>query len=319
MNAMRRDVLQQVPFIDLAPSDGRAVFLQPYYDESENTFKLFLQKDDELTFVYAEPVEACYWARSAVDQASDLYIPLIDVVSKHYSYESTLKALLSIIRDILNMSVALEKHFIFLDIFRKNRNPIVSGLMATELEYFFGNVRSMYDLMQGLLNDLWKRKTKQSLRESFREMVQQAPTQLKERYGLPDPVIRFYNATKQFFYDCRAIRDGVYHRGLGFNIIFCLEDGFAFQKDLKWSPMSILTRFDIWPPEKVKKNNLVSVLALISHVIRESLKDLEEFSSALIKSIEPLDPLSKNYRIFLRGQCTHHLLRLDDYLDKQWI
>jgi len=316
---MSRDVMQQVPFVDLVPSDGRAVFLQPFYDEDEKTFKQYFQRGGELSFVYAEPVEACYWAKSIFDQSHDLYIPLIDVVSKHYSFDSTQKALLSIIRDILNMSIVLEKYFIFLNIFKETRNPVISGLIATELEYFFGIVRSMYDLMQRILNDLWVRSKKRSLRDTFRKMVQQTSHQLKERYDLPDSMICFYDAIRRFFFDCREIRDGIYHRGLGFDTIFCLEDGFAFKKDLDWSPMSILSGFDIWPQEKVKKNNLVSVLALISYVIRESMKYLEEFTSALSESVERLEPISRNYCVFLRGPYTHHLLRLDKYLEKQWI
>jgi hypothetical protein len=85
---MNKDVLLQIPFVDKVPLDGRVVFIQPYFNREDNTYKLYFQREDTLGFVYAEPVEACYWAEEIVDETRDLFIPLLHITHPKRCSES---------------------------------------------------------------------------------------------------------------------------------------------------------------------------------------------------------------------------------------
>lgn len=216
-------------------------------------------------------------------------------------------------------SVVVEKYLIFLDLYRNTKDVLTSNLITTDLEYFFGNIRSINDLLQSLIRDLWKRTSNKNLPNSFYDMVKREPNDLKRKYNLPEPLIKYYVDAKDFFLKCRGIRDGIYHRGLNIQVVFCTEDGFALQKDNPLFPNPLTSEFKIWPEEKIKKNGLVSVLALISYINKRLLEDTDAFSQALIQSLQPLPPISETHKLFLRGPYIHHLLKSEEYLEKQWI
>ena len=317
---MDKKILTKVPFVDFVPTDGRAVFLQPFFDKNEKIFKLFLQKKNELTFVYAKPVQACYWADKIIDKTTDIFIPLIHNIINHYSFKTILNTSIRISTDIHNLGIIIEKYFIFLDLFCKKKNTSLSNMIRTDLEYYFGNVRSLYDQLQYLLREIIQiSKLKKKLPDSFRKMIQKEPKELQKKYCLPQPLIKYYDSTKDFFLTCRDIRDRIYHGGLTPNFIVCFDDGFAIQKDSIFFPSPLVSKFNIWPTNKIKENNFVSILALVSYINMKILENIDLFSKALTQSIRPLEPISKNYKIFLRGPHIEHLLKSSEYLDKQWV
>jgi len=320
LSAVNKDELKKVPHITHIPSDGRVIFLQPYLDKRDNKFKMHVPQGDKLTWVFAEPVEACYYSEKIIDESKDIYLALIDVVARYYSFGTVINTLLRIMRDILNSSVVIEKYFVFLDLYRKTKDTLVSNLVTTDLEYLFGNTRSLYDLLQNLIQDLWKRASKRDLpKDSFYAIIKQDPENLKRKYNLPESLIKYYIDTKDFFVKCKRIREKIYHRGLNIQAVFCIEDGFALQKDNPLFPNPLTSEFDIWPKEKTKENGLVSVLALVSYINKKSLEDMNAFSQVLIQTMQPLPAISENHKLFLRGPYVHHLLRLEDYLKKQWV
>lgn len=318
MSAVDKGELRKVPYIDYIPSDSRTVFLQPYLDKRDNTFKTFVPKGNQLTWIFAEPVESCYYAETLIDESKDIYIKLIDVIARHYSFDSVINTLLAILRDIENCSVVVEKYFIFLDLYRNAKDVLTSNLITTELEYFFGNVRSVYDLLQSLISDLWRRTSNKNLPDNFSQMVEPKSGDLRCKYDLPESLIKYYIDTKDFFVKCREIRNSIYHRGLNIQIVFCTEEGFALQKN-PLIPNPITSKFDIWPEEKTKENGLVSVLALISYVNKRVLEDTDAFSQALVQSVKPPHAISETHKLFFRGPYVHHLLKSEEYLKKQWI
>jgi hypothetical protein len=318
LSAVDRNELRKVPYIDHVPLDDRMVFLQPYLDEKDNTFKTFVPQGNKLTWIFAEPVESCYYAEVVIDESKDVYLRLIDVIARHYSFDSVINTLLGIIRDIENCSIVVEKYFVFLGLYRNTKNVLISNLITTDLEYLFGNVRSLYDLLQSLIRDLWRRTSNKILPNNFSRMIREKPENLRRKYDLPEPLVEYYVGTKDFFVKCREIRNSIYHRGLDIQIVFCTEDGFALQKN-PLTPNPITSKFDIWPEEKTKKNGLVSVLALISFINKRILEDTDAFSQALIRSIQPPPSISESHRLFFRGPYIHHLLKSEEYLEKQWV
>jgi hypothetical protein len=76
---------------------------------------------------------------------------------------------------------------------------------------------------------------------------------------------------------------------------------------------------DIWPQEKIKKNGLVSVLALMAYVNAELLKNLDFFSRILFFAMKPPPPISEKCKLFLRSPFVHHLIKSEKYLKEQWV
>jgi len=314
-----KDELKKVPNIDHIPLDGRAIFFNPVFNKKDNTFKIYVPQENKITWVFAEPVQGCYYAEEIIDASKDIYLKIIDIIAQHYSFDYAINTLSRIIQDVLNCSVVVEKYFVFLDLYRNTKDVLTGNLITTDLEYFFGNIRSLYDLLQNLIRDLWKRASNKILPKNFSKMVKLDSENLKLKYDLPEPLIKYYINTKDFFVKCREIRNAIYHRGFDIQVVFCFEDGFAFQKDNPWFPNPLTSKFDIWPEEKIKKNGLVSVLALISYINKRLLEDMDAFSQALIQSIQPSPPISETYKLFLRGPYIDHLLKSEEYLEKQWV
>jgi hypothetical protein len=313
----------KVPYLDHVPTDGRTVFLAPYLDVTDNRWKMQVPKGKELAWIYAEPIEACYYAETVADPSKDLYLEIIDVIARHYSFDSALRTSLELLKRILNCAVVLEKYFQWLHQFRTTKNIRVANMVQTDLEFLFGNVRTAYDLTQTAFNELWIRTKQPKLKSSFASMVQMKADDLRSRYRLPEPMIDFYAAANSFFMKTREIRDRIYHyvpqsTGLIESIVLCDVDGFALPRNNIFPDM-MSSAFDIWPSDKVRPNGLVSVLALVSYVSGNLIEATEDFSRALIKSVVPLKSVTSSYRLFLRSPYAPHLLNLKRYLGEQWI
>jgi hypothetical protein len=284
-----------------------------------SSFKLPLPQEGQIVLLPCEPVQACYYGEKLVDSSHDIYLKIIDFTARYYSFESMLDTLFGIMRDILNCSAVIEKYFIFLDLFRRTKDALLGNLIATDLEFFFGNIRSLYDSLQTMAKNLWRITSGKNLPEDFYDMVRLGEAELKRKYGLPEPLLKFYMDTEDFFLKCRRIRTGFHHYRIDVEAIFCLEDGFALQKNDQRSKDPITSQFEIWPTDKIKENGLVSILALISYINMRMLEHTESFSEALFQSVKREPLISRNYKVYLRGPYVNHLLQSGEYLNRHWI
>ena len=316
---MKRELIQQIPFIDEIPPELEFLFLQPYYDLQTNDFKMYIQDNDKLSFVYAEPVEACYWSEKIIDDKSDIYIGLLDIISRQYSYNVMSNILMGLKNDIINMSVYIEKYFLLNKNYLENKEIMISSILKTDLECFFGNTRSIFDLINNIIVVLYKKRYKKNMPDSFRKLVEKDQVQLRSKYGLQDPMINLLNKWKSFFIDIRVIRDAIYHGGLSIESVFCFKDGFAFSLNDNALPIKIFKSLNEWDTNKMKKNQMVSFLALISYINTQMLLFLGDFSKALLQSVPPHNSITKNMKLFLRGPYIHHLNNLNLYLENPWI
>jgi hypothetical protein len=309
--------LKNIPYLNYYHNDGRAIFSQPYFNPADKTFKIYLPQGGKIIWLFAEPVESGYYAESNLNESTDIYISAIDIIARQYFFESLFDDFTSLITDINNCGISIEKYHIFLDLYKNKNDTMCSSLLATELEFFFGNLRSLYDLLQAIINDLWKRATGKKLPDSFNKVV--SNINLKEKYALPDPLIKYYDDTRAFFSKCCLIRDNIFHRGLNVKMIFCFEDGFALQKDSVF-PSPFKTEFDeIWSQNKIKVNGMVSILALMAYVNKEMLENLNLFAEALIQTMQPLPSISEKCKLFFRSPFAHHLIKSKLYIEEQWV
>ena len=317
----KKAALRKVPYVNLIPEDGRIVSLQPYFDESEKTFKQPIPRENEVAFLKCKPEQGPYYARLVVDEGRDVYLRLVDFITRYCSFPSTMKTLIGIERDILNCSAVVEKYFILLDLFRKKKNTLIANLVMTDIEFLFSNIRSLYDSLQILTKDLLKRlgKSKSSqLPDRYYQIVKLNDTKMKQKYDLPDPLMEFYSNTKSFFLNCRNLRNGFRHYRTDIPVIFSLDEGFALQKDSFLFNDPVVFTVNIWPTHKVKGRGLVSVLALISYLNTKMVAHTDLLSDALATSISVPAPVFEEFSLFFRGPYTHHLVKGQEYLEQQW-
>jgi hypothetical protein len=311
--------LEKIPYVENVPKDERVIFIHPYFDRTDKTFKLPLPQGDNVQFLRAEPAQMCYYSEEVIDSNQDIHLGIVESIARYYLYKPMANTFLGIIRDILNLSGVLEKYFINLDLLRKKGDPFIGNLVVMDLEFLFSNLRSTYDSMQSILKDLWMREKRKKLPDSYSDMAKLCDEELRRKYDLSEPLIGYYSDTSDFFFKCRKIRDGFHHYAIDVDVVFCLEDGFGLPKRNSFLPDPLTSEFDIWPEDKIKSNGLVSVLALISHLNRTLIAHTEEFSEALVQSLTPKMPIFEKSKLFLRGSYIHHLLKTEEYTAKQWI
>jgi hypothetical protein len=270
--------------------------------------------------VFAEPVESTYFSESIANSQRDLFLKLADVIVRHYSYPDTMENLLQIVDKVISSSVVVEKYFLSLIRYRSTKNSLLADLVATDLEYLFTNTRAIYDLLQAIFRDLWERKTKIKMKGSFTKTLQRSEYDLRSKYKLPDPMLRYYDSCRPFFNKILTTRNAILHfADVGKirprEVVICLDEGFALVR----SELNTLAQFlDIWREDKIKLNGLLSLLTLIAYVNKTILEDCERFSEALTRTIDPPEPITK-LNLFLRSPFVHHHLMNDTYLEEPWM
>lgn len=318
MRNVKASLLKQIPYISHIPTDGRTVFLQPYYNEEKNAFDLYHPVGDKLHILWSHPTEMCYWSPKLVNPKNDLYIEFFDTLAKHYTVPYILNEMIRIETDIMNCCTVVGKYFLHLNAFLETKSQAISNMVKTDLEYYFGNVRSLYDLIQSIVQHLWYIEKKIKLPDSFDKMVNKSKNDLKEKYLLSDSLIKYYDDTRELFSFCRKVRNSIHHTGRDIQVVFCMEDGFGLTKG-----SNILADVPfadkIWPEEYVKKNNIVSVLAFYSYLNLRMLDNMSKLSHAILKAIKPMPTISNNCYLYYRGYYLHHLVNAQHYLDRQWM
>jgi hypothetical protein len=308
-----------VPYISFFPKDGRAISLFPYFDEITKDFRLPVINNPNTTFVFTEPVQSIYFAKELMNE-NDLHVNLIEFITTLWSFPTTMDILAGIERDIVNCSSVVEKYFILLDHYRSTNDNNIANLILTDIEFLFGNIRSLYDSIEVLIADLMKKAHKKyNLPNSFNDIAKLDDTQIVKKFQIERPLLNFYSTTREFFSACRTIRDGFQHSRIDIPIIFCFEDGFALSKDSVYLKDPIVSQFKIWPDEKTKENGLVSVLGLMAYLNGTVLNHLDMLTEALKAMLPSQEPITKDYKVFFRAPHNNHLRRSREYQDGQWI
>jgi hypothetical protein len=246
-----REELLKIPYVANSPTDKRTVFLNPFFDEKQKKWELPFPQENKIIFLQGEPIQMCYYSEEKLGD-SDLFLKLIDYTARYFSFAPALYSLFGIIRDIFNCGVVVERYFLYLDMFRKNKDTSIMNFVTADLEFLFSNIRSAYDSLQYLISAIWYRGKKKALPKKFSDVIKWDATALTKKYDLPESLISCYQNSKDFFEKCKQIRNGIHHLSMDTKIVYCLDDGFALQKG-NFLNDPITKHFDIWSPEKTKK------------------------------------------------------------------
>jgi hypothetical protein len=315
-----KSALAKVPFVSFIPEDGRLVSLLPFFEDKTGTFKIPFPRPDGIVLGPGKPMQGPYYAKSVIEEG-DLQSELIEYVTLSWSFPSTMKILVGIERDLINCSSVVEKYFVFLNKFRSEKDVMIANLVMTDVEFLFGNIRSLYDSLQVLIGDILEKagNKKAHLPKSYYDMVKLDETKMLEKYDLAEPLQKFYADTKEFFLVCRKIRGGFQHWRIDIPVIYCFDDGFALQRENAYLKDPVGTRFRIWPEDKIKKNGLVSLLGLIGYLHSTIIAHMDLLAKALKASFSTPKAISKDFKIFFTGPHIRHLKLSDYYQKEQWI
>jgi len=269
-----------------------------------------------LTPVNAVPVEALYFGKSR-QHPDDFYFFFLNFIFQRASYGHAIWWTRCITSDLHNLGTSIAKlRFIF-----QHRLPSTecARMAATELEYIFMVCRSILDLLQETLNELWPlitfpniSKKKQRLPASFADMVlrNRKPMTVEEiadRHKLPEAIAVVYAESGEFLSWFRAFRDNVTHRGESFELVFVTERGFGIKIDqLPFSKMPI------WADADLVSNEIGSLHSAACYVIEKVLATFDRVSQCLLETIRWPPALSPEYVLFVRGHHIHELSHLEE-------
>ena len=318
----------KVPYVENVPTDGRAIVLQSFYDESEDDWHLYLEVQPGTLGRIAggEPVIGGYYASVPADATQDIHFPLGSFVAQHLSYPNIVAALGTLQSDVFQFCCVLEKYEMIVGR-RGEEVSVVAAMLQSELEHLLTLIRSFYDLLQvfskratALIRPTTDRSTRlvDDLPGSFAKLVldgerPRAATELVERHRLPLPIAEFYAREAPWFAKLRRLRDAIVHHGKSVPTIFELDQGAAVSIDE--DPWATL---DVWGTPLVIEGRFGSVRGLFAVLIDRTLRVANDYARAFAGCIAVPSAISPGLEIYLRHPLGARIVTLPAVLDSPW-
>ncbi|MBC8180045.1 hypothetical protein H8E88_02870 [candidate division KSB1 bacterium] len=312
------DQIKILPYIDCDNLNNRIVPILPYYDGTK--WQIFIYNNDEIIPLEGQPSEGDYFA-SKPEKDSDIYFDFLNFIVQRAFWPNVGQAIDSLRNDLHNLGASLGKFQLFYEVSSEKKLE-VTRFVASELEYIFIVCRSIFDLLQKVISQMWdkiefvdKNINKRQIPESFRKMILSSNKlmdvgTITNKFKIPPLLAEFYYRHASFFFMLREYRDNITHRGLDFKSIFNTEKGFAINKDKE--PFST---FKIWNKEHLLPNNLASLRPVIAYLIIHTIEACEDFSATIQKIIVFPPDIAPNSKLFIRGYHNKELIKLDKILN----
>jgi hypothetical protein len=309
--------LTKIPFIDSKNIGGRVLTTLTFFEEGK--WHMWFPTSTKLIPIIGEPIEADYFARSAVKD-TDIYLEFLNFMTQHACWADAMQFIDGIRNDIHNLGASLSKLDLFYHSFR-DKHIEVRRFVSTELEYIFGVCRSLFDLLQEVVAALWQKTIlfdksikKRELPKSFGDVVfhgNQLMTieAIQAKLRVPTELATFYYRHGSFFQMLRQYRDYIIHSGKDFNSIFVTEKGFAV-----YANVEPFASFGVWNKEHMLPNKLASLRPVIAYIIIETLAACEDFAQMIQKVIQFPSEIAPGFKLFIRGYHNHQLLAMKDVL-----
>ncbi len=318
----------ELPYVVNPPSDGRSVFLVPFFEQGSREWHAFfpIEKNHLRRMRLVEVVTGPYLSSHPLLPDQDLGLPLEDLVFQRMSF-STLARPMSGLEDVVeNLASILELYRVVS--LRSSENRIEAGQLAQALlEYLLVVTRSLYDVLQVLSREassLFKRvddrekSLMHKLSDSFADVAlhgdkPRTKEEIQEAYRMPPALASFYAARAGHVRLLRDLRDSVVHRGHHVSYVIDLDEGLAVQTAEKpWSDLPI------WNGDNTTRNSFGSLRAVFAYLTREALDATTGLADAYASFLLLPEPISPGNQLFLRGPLNRHLVNLQGTLGSPW-
>lgn len=321
--------LENEPYIDHIPSDGRVIFGTIYYNDLKGKFE-----ENTTGLKIIDFYKQTYWSKEIVDTKKDIELNLINLLVNNYSFDEITNLCSSVEQDIFNFGALIEKQRILWKFYQVNDSKIdLTDSYMTEFEYLMGLIRSFYDL----LFDIYK-----GLREIYKPKHPKLPNTLgslsdkidkkgwadvKLTYGLEKNFIKFLKGILPLFETCRRIRNDIYHKGkYPKSLVFQTAKGPAIgfmkphSKD-EFNPFYYLKDYVIRDQVfamNMLPNEVGSFFYFINKMIKLTIDSSETFADT-IETIFKSQSISNEYKTYLRGPTIMQINEIPINLEKCWI
>lgn len=320
--------LSKLPYLRTVPRDGRIVPLITFYEPAAADWHLhMIVKPGELgRMAGGEPISGSYLSPKVAAPSTDVEFALGTLVIQHLSFIEALDLLDRLQNDVHRCAAILEKYHLLWET-RLARDRSASLLVQSELEYLLFLLRSLYDLLQGMVRTLAAKfihltgsnepKIK-GLPSSFREMVMtndrlRSVDEIEDRWNLPRALAAWYVEEGQFFRLLRSLRDGIAHRGATVPTVFETEWGFAVSPDKDpWKQVHSLL------PGERQPNDLASLRGLFAEFIHRGIGATDGLTVVLHSLVQLPEPIFQDVRLFIRSPFGNRLAVLDDVRRQPW-
>ena len=316
--------IQKLPYLTHIPRDGRSVPIQTYYDHQQKRWRIWVILDGKLQELdVTDLYHGTYVSNEPVSPDRDYRMPFAETVLKHFCTPKIAAGMHQASQDLINCLGYLEKYFILLQHAKAYTRTNAMALLQVELEGIFGVHRSYYDLLQGVVNEVYRHYSQAKITlpkkfGSFHVVVQKEPDELRDKYHFPPALVQFYQAKKELFLACRQIRDNIFHHGHSLNSVFRFDDGFAVPTDEKpWTTLASVV--NLWPAHKIRNNRLGCVLVVYALLAEDMYKTMEWLGDSMLASFQKPPKPCFDGNVYLRTHFAQHLHRLDEYEREQWI
>lgn len=318
----------ELPYVINPPSDGRTVFVVPFFDQENQEWHSFVpgEKNQLIRMRLVEVVTGSYLSSHPLWLDQDLNLPLANLVFQSMSFPALARPLSGLEDVVENLASILELYRLVSS--RSSDSRVESSQLAQALlENLLVSARSLYDVLQVLSREasfLIKRidDRKKSLMHNFPDSFAdvalhgdrpRTKEEIQEKYKMPPVLASFYAAHAGHVKLLKDLRDKVVHRGHHVSYVFHLDKGLAVP--IAGKPWSNLP---IWNAHTTTKNGLGSLRAIFACLTQEALNATTRLADAYISFLLMPEPISPGNRLFLRGPLNRHLLSLEETLRSPW-
>jgi len=318
MNTVAIEELRKIPYLQTDSLGDRIINLMPLWD-GERWHQWIAGPEGLNELALVDAVEADYVGRMPANE-SDLLIPFVEFMWQRASFPEICPLIRGICEDFHNMGTSIAKLRLFFRL-RDSLGAVgMARFAATELEYIVILGRTVFDLLQEAVANIWrgrvqlsnpeleKRRRGRKLPDAFSKMVLgdnqtlRTAEQMEQRFGVPLQVAAEYAKHAPFFSSLRSIRDDIIHGGSRLGIVFATEKGFCVHPGEK--PFSLFTG---WNSNHRYSEDLVSVLPWVASVVVQTIQSCNALILALASVILFPPEIAPGLHVFVRGPSTRAL------------
>ncbi|MBX7105460.1 MAG: hypothetical protein K1X57_15350 [Gemmataceae bacterium] len=273
----------------------------------------------------ATPSEGNYFGDKP-ERSTDILFPYLQLMAQHIACESVMFFARGIDNDFHSLAASLGKLKLIFGSAAIRRSE-VRRFVETEIEYILMVCRSMFDLLQELIqtvmgcvvsNDVKRTKRQKQLPKSFAKMVEKenralTGEEIQKAYDLQPPIAQWYAEQAEFFLEIRRIRNRLVHSGESpTKSMFVIPDrGFAISLDR--NPFGALYS---WPKGCEAPNELVPLRPVIARIVWSTLRSFNSFAVVFRKTIQLPSEIAPGLNYFMRGYNNIEILELQDIVDR---
>lgn len=317
MNLPRAEALK-LPYLR-RDFGNRIIPLLPYIDDNGKTH-LWLNQGDKLIYMKdTELIESDYFAKEKYSE-KDFYSWFLDTIYQRLTGFGDSNTITAIREDLHNLSCIFKKLKLF---FQVRKDLDIQRFIVMEIEYIFYSCRSLFDLLQFFIRNIWDnvsvknpKYSKNQLPSSFAKMTLTGDSIVKskvliEKYGIPKGLADFYYSTAPFFQTLRKYRRDYIHYGYTPRKVFSVPKGFAI--NMQDHPFSAFK--EVWNDDMlIPPNNLAPLKPFIALIVNETIKSLDEFVKTFENEVILPEKIAPGYKLYMRGTNIEYLNRLNDMM-----